>query len=596
MGSHCRARHTPTGRERAHVSRTAFSRLSSAFRGSGRIDQAESPAVVDRYTGAVLTPHEVQEEILRSTARITLCIAGNQVGKSTGALCWEVAQRAWGKHEWKPVRLASTIWVCFEDFDWFDRVMLPMWERFFPRSLVPRGTRVPGRQNKIISLNRVDGGKCDLNLLSYQQDTQSAAGAGIDFFLADEVPPYAFYKEAIARLFTRNGQALITATPVLGLGELEEELLIPWRAGAAPDVHVIEGGQAEYSEALEKAEPESLGVVRSKLPWKTREEVIAFARLYKDRSERMIRVFGIYHKRTGGIYGAWDPEVHVVPAFDPPEHWELFGGCDPGLNGFAAVAEALSPEGRRYVAMEYFNQGGTHDQHIEGIWQKVRQNLPRYREYVPESEQAGYLERRWEQLVRKVPPLVFFTDTAAAQDILELNAAALRCEWTDHLGNAHTGVPVVFAAIPQVGKAVRAGVKRIQTLIEPLPKRATPFEVTRDRKDEGEPLLYVFDNLVSEWTYRAPGKRAEDEGEHMTGCRLAWEFPRYRWAKPAPNQSEPSEPDKHSAGGGHALAALRYSEMARYLPPQEPEKDRYEGMSERERRLAEALERAEREA
>lgn len=564
------------------------------------------------------TPHEVQEDYLVASHPVVLNICANRVGKTTGGLMDDI-WRAHGVHPYKNVPLADTIWVGFPDYPFFTKVTERIFLEIMPRHLLVDYIE----SKKWAKIRRVDGGVCHLFFVSYEQDPQSWAGAAVDHVHLDELPPAAHFREASARVSTRGGTIGITVTPALGLDWMEEELYLPGRSGERPDVLVQEGGLAEYDEVKDRANPHSCGVGRLLLPdthpMGHRENVEQFARSIKDPAERMIRIFGIYKKRSGGVYKRFDSQTHVVPSFDIPDHWEVVGGCDPGFNGFACVLDAHDPMGRAYSFYEYFNQQGTHDQHVADIWHALAGNVvhttrcecgrfrlaeeveccegcsaydgngPRRHTHMCDQRQqqepggiepgllpwlrqpaAGLGDESWEY--RSV---LIYVDTAAAQDVLELNAAAARLD----------GCRLVFVQIDQKLKGVNAGIRHVEGMLEPSRRRAVPPQVDRSQGyDLGEPMWYIFDTLYSEWTLPPRGSDS-DEGVPMQGSRLVWEIKNYKWKKPTVNQAHAVEPDKASAGGAHALDAKRYAAMARTAPPEEQDAPPDETPQQRKARL-----------
>lgn len=498
------------------------------------------------------TPTELQEEFHVARKRIVLDLRSNRLGKSTSAF-WEIVWRANGVHPYKHVPLVDTIWSGFPNYPFYEKVTLPIFREHMPRSLLLDWSE----SKKRAVIRRVDGGTCSLYYVSYDQDPDDWAGASVGYFHADEMIPREHWSEAMARLADTGGDASITLTPVKGLDWISDELYLPGITGERRDVEVLTGGLAEYDEALEKRDPESYGVKRTRLPrthpMGTVEAVRNFARSYKDPVERKIRVFGILGKQSGGVYMAFDPEVHVIPAFSVPEHFEVWGGLDPGFHGFAAVTEAMDPMGRQYTVHEFFSAHETTQTRLGRLWQQLLDVLP-WLSTDPERE------------------ITYYVDTAEQQEILELNERA-----------QEIGARLVFVALDQKLKAIDAGVQRIRNQLEPSTLRATPPHVKRARPEQGEPLIYLFDTLHSAWVLYKPGME-NDEGEPMEGSRLAWEFRHFRMKKTGPNQAHSAGPDNNSAGGAHMLAAKRYASMSRLQPPGEPSAPRDEGPRERRAR------------
>lgn len=523
------------------------------------------------------TPHQVQEEYFIADYPVVLNIAANRQGKTTGAH-WDNIWRAHGVHPYKRVPLIDTLWSGFPDYPFYNKVTRKIFLESVPRHLLLHWSET----DKHAVLRRVDGGTCDIWFVSYEQAVTSWTGDAVGHIHLDEPVPEEHFNEAAARVATTGGQIYITVTPVNGLGWMEERLYLAAgnKGGDNPDVYVIEGGLAEYDEELEKRDRASLGVGRVKVPHFTHESVLRFARQYKDPAERMIRVFGIYKRRTGGVYADFDPLVHIIPAFPVPSYYEVWGGCDSAYY-FSVVVNAQDEKGRIYTVYEYFSSTGeTADQRVRAIWRDLA--LGGEREMV---DADGRVHRR------KVPPVLswlmddpdayvtIYIDTAALQDSIELNAAAARI-----------GARIIFTQLDQKLKAVDAAVRMVQNWMAPSTLRETPPMVHREERPErGEPRWYAFDTLYSEWVHKRPGTSESEEGEFMSGSRLCWELKNFKWKKPKPHEAHTSGPDNHSAGGAHAENALRYSIMARIHPPDAPKVP--ENETPQQRRIREHRER-----
>lgn len=534
--------------------------------------------------------HEGQEDYLAAVHPIVLNISSNRFGKTTVAVA-DAILRANGVHPYKDVPLADCIWSAFPSYNFYVRVTRRIFLNLIPRRLLLSWNE----QSKHAVIRRVDGGVCDLFFVSYEQKVKDWAGANVDHAHLDELCPDSHFREVSARVAQKQGTIGITVTPVEGLGWMEDELFLPAKSGERRDVLVLEGGLAEYDDSCtcghaegghkpqkgcQAITPEGvkcrcttfrhrteLGVGRVKVPHFPREAVLQFARTIADPADRSVRVFGIYRRRTGGVYKDFDVRVHVVPAFPVAQHWTLWGCLDPGFHGWAACLLAMDPTGRVYVFAELFSSLQTTSTRIEALWALALEKLPFLADPEDESD------------------LVVYTDTAAAQEVLELQEWAQALVWTDASGERRMGCKLVFVQLEQGKKAIDAGVRRVQDLLQPRPTRKTPIPVTRPMPEEGEPLLYLMDDLFSEWVVYAAGS-GSDEGKPMSGSRLVWELKGYRWKKPSEREPHPKGPDDNSAGGAHMLDALRYGIMARLAAPDEKEKERdQETPSQRRARL-----------
>jgi hypothetical protein len=166
--------------------------------------------------------------------------------------------------------------------------------------------------------------------------------------------------------------------------------------------------------------------------------------------------------------------------------------------------------------------------------------------------------------------VVFFVDTEDPQVVLELNIqSAAHAE--AHREKDGSLIRLVFASLDQGLKARKAGFMRVQQCLAPRLARPKPPIVSRETSPVGEPLLYFFDDLYSEWQ--------EEDGYHR-GSRTLWEINHYSWKPPPKDKTvKPDDADENSAAGAHAMAALRYLVMARLGPPEHDDKDKlvYEG-------------------
>jgi phage terminase large subunit-like protein len=462
-------------------------------------------------------PHAGQLQVHRSRAEETFLVAANRWGKSVCGVR-EALWRATMTHPYKPNRPHDVIWCGFVDFGFYIKVTKRLFDEW-----VPKGYLIQFHESeKWAKVRRKDGGVCTIYFLSYESGRSSWQGGAVDFIWLDEELPQDIYHEATARLVDRRGHMLLTQTPVSGLGWAYDEIYLPSVTGTRKTV-IVQGALAERDPERELEVGEPL------VPHLSREQIIRLAKAVRDPDERAIRVFGEFRGRSGGVYKMYDPEVHVVPAFRIPRYYECWGGCDPGYHGFAALLFAMDPMGRVYVPLEFFSQQESHTERARALWERV---------------QATFALNDDEYFV-------FYCDTANPQDIMELNTWSMK-----------VGARMVFTSLQHGLKAREAGIQRVQEYLQPLPGRSTPREVARLKPDKGEPMLYFFDTLMSAW---------EEEEDAVATSRLLWELQRYVWRTPRRNDSHPKDADEKSAGGAHALAALRYGMMARMSAPAEPE-------------------------
>jgi len=465
-------------------------------------------------------PHAAQLRVHRATHDEVFLVAANRWGKSVTGMR-ESLWRATGTHPHKKIKPHRVIWCGFVDFSFYNKVT----KRHF-QDWVPKGRLIQFHESeKWAKFKRSDGGTCTVYFLSYESGRESWQGGAVDFVWLDEELPEDIYQEASARLIDTRGQMLMTQTPVSGLGWAYDQIYVPSTMGMRPETLVVQGGLAARDDSREYEVGDSL------VPHMDRDQILRFAKNIKNPDERAIRIFGEFKGRSGGVYKMYDPEVHVIPAFKTPRYYEIWGGIDPGFHGFAALFFAMDPKGRVYVVDEYFSQQENHTTRAKALWDKITSAF--------NLDDEEYF--------------VFYCDTANPQDIMELNS------WAQEIG-----ARMVFASLDQGLKAREAGVQRVQEYLHPVDTRATPRAVMREAPPKGEPLLYFFDTLESYWM---------EEEEGVDSSRVLWEISRYVWRKARRNEAHPKDPDEKSAGGAHALAALRYGIMARMGAPEEPEPD-----------------------
>lgn len=380
--------------------------------------------------------------------------------------------------------------------------------------------------------------------------------------LLDAVPVYDLTVDDDEHIFAADG--FVSGNS--GVGWWYDRL---WRPGLKGN-----GGWVCYQAPLatfDEANEAEFNVGVPLVPHLGREQIIDFAATYPDEDERLIRIFGEVRGRTGLVYKGFDPKVHVVPAFRLPAHYEIWAGLDPGFHGFAASFGAISPGGRMYVCEEYFSQQETTRTRFQALAEKVR---------------GMRTQEDWGQ---RQPIVVFFVDTEDPQVVLELNTQAVAQAEEDSTAKNADGTPMfvvtlAFVSIDQGLKARKAGFLRTQQILQPVKERTRPLVVNRDKPEVGEPMMYFFDNLYSEW---------QEEDAFHRESRTIWEIERYSWKKPPKGSTvKPDDADDNTAGGAHMMAGKRYMVMSRLGPPEEPEpeKDTNPALSAVDRMVQEAFE------
>ena len=487
-------------------------------------------------------PNAMQKEFLKSVSRRRIVVAANRVGKTEAA----IRDKLWtarGEHPYRQVRKCSQMWIGSPDYPSYFRYHRPAFDMWCPPKWIVGAFH---ESEKWVDIRRVDGGSCRIFFLSYDMPRSKWQGAGVDDILLDEECPEDILSECLARIVTTRGSITLTFTPVTGIGWWYDRIFKPAQEGLN-NWHAFSWPLATRDPTKEAEFEVGYPLVNHL----TREQIIEFASEYPDEDERAIRVFGEVRGRQGLVYKQYRKPIHRIPAFPMSSHFDLWGGVDPGYHGFAAVIGAIDPMNRVYVVKEFYSQGET--------------TLVRFKE-LAKAVRSLRTNEEWEAMGR--PTIVFFVDTEDPQVVLELNVQAAKATELAH-AEGDLVIQLVFAALNQGLKARRAGFMRVQQLLAPQPVNETPPVVTRERPVQGEPLLYFFDSLYSEWQ--------GSDGFHKES-RTLWELSRYAWRRPNKGTTvQNDDADEFSADGAHAMAAMRYLIMARLGPVQQDVDDSDKG-------------------
>lgn len=490
-------------------------------------------------------PHIGQQRILQSHSRLRMVIAANRWGKTSVGMR-EVLWCARGQHPYRQVKPDPRLFfIAIPDFSLvYEAVHRPEFEYWCPRDWMVGEFN---ETKKRCDISRADGGICQIRFVSYEQNPKSLVGAAVDGIWFDEPPPRPHVKEAMARVVTTKGWILMSMTPVDGAG---------WWYGAIyqPAKKAQEGGEnAPESEwELHQAplaerdvtNQEDYEVGKSLVPHLEREDIIWFAKKYPDLDDRLIRIFGEVRSKQGLVYKQFNWAVHVIEPFAIPKEFEIWGAIDPGYHGFAVVIGAVNPRDHRmYIVEEIFSQQEPTTVRFQKVADAVRRLRPKISD--------------WET---RRPTIVMFVDTEDPQVVMELNIEATKFADQQEREGRPLILKFAFAALDMGLKARKAGFLRVQQMLHPQKWREKPEYIGRDTPTEydeviGEPMLYFYDSLYSEW---------QGDDDYMTQSRVLWEIMEYSWKEPKQDSLlKVDEADEESAQGGHSMDALRYLVMSR---------------------------------
>ena len=292
------------------------------------------------------------QKLLDRSVKCGLLVGGNRSGKSeAGAMiavatalgCEDAGVRKWmeanglpdGTINERPGRVCCVSLTSNESI----RVQRPKVE-----ALLPRGTEWKNRHGGGEAVAVLPNGGV-LLFKTIEQGARSFQADAWDLAWFDEDPEdEAVLNEARMRLVDRRGWALITMTPLRGL---------TW----------------VWSRFVNEVEPGSMcqWIYGADNPYVPTDELQALLRSYGEH-ERASRSEGRFTSMEGLIY-PFDRNVHLVPAFDPPQDWPRYAGLDFGTrNPFAYILGALDPkDDTLHLYRAHYQQEWTLRQHAEAI-------------------------------------------------------------------------------------------------------------------------------------------------------------------------------------------------------------------------------------
>jgi len=246
---------------------------------------------------------------------------------------------------------------------------------------------ITARDTTITVLPSLGGGPAYLEFVSYGQTVGSQAG--VDRFLIniDEVCPYTFYEESIARLALSNGQLLTGFTPVEAdwmYGELYERARLVVRTEAVrnfmkkhmgqtvlpvektdsrADICVLQAAtddnpvfQVLVNNKLQEIKEGKIS--KSDFPFETVTDYLDARFMYDDPDTVAMRRYGIFRRITGAIYKQFQLMIHRIDEHkyfpnDVPHGWFHVRLCDYHQSvPWAIMWLSLSPENECFVREE----------------------------------------------------------------------------------------------------------------------------------------------------------------------------------------------------------------------------------------------------
>lgn len=270
--------------------------------------------------------HAKQEIIHRSTKNVVLAIAGNRGGKSRAG-ARETTWRALGTHPYKKVKIPQKIWVGSYDFpNGVAKIVAPKVLDFLENRQINKIHK--NNQSIIDRIELINGSTIDFK--SYEQDYMKWEGEDIDFAWFDEPPPQMHYEAASRGLVDRNGDSLITATP-LKEPWVHETLWEPGISGDDPDIECVNWSSYDN-------------------PYIDHEAMRRFeSRLTPEMVK--VRIHGEFRELVGRCLPSFkDREPIIIPYYRWPRSWPYFECLDPHQSKpHAFIRAGVNPDKRRLV-------------------------------------------------------------------------------------------------------------------------------------------------------------------------------------------------------------------------------------------------------
>ena len=307
-------------------------------------------------------PEPKQAEIMNSINRVIGVLGGNRSGKSECGGAW-AATHATGLYpdDWKGIRHPGPTdgWAAgitnettrdiIQD-KLLGNIRTSFGTGFIPKDLIVDHTMKPGVKDAVetIYVRHASGGISTIGLKSMEQGPSKFMGTEKHWIWLDEEPDkdgYQIFSECKMRTMTvKNGQVLITYTPLNGMSELCVYLI----EAEDPSIKLV---SITWEDALHLDQATRDEMERTMLP-----------------HEREARMLGKPVIKEGLIYPFLEKDILVDP-FPIPVFWPHVIGMDVARTGYyAAVIIAVDPRTDvAYVLNEYKKDRASREDHAAAI-------------------------------------------------------------------------------------------------------------------------------------------------------------------------------------------------------------------------------------
>lgn len=269
-------------------------------------------------------PHEKQRPFHSTVSKIRALFGGNRSGKTHGG-CAEDA--FWATHSQRyrlrPRRKDIKILIGSESNEYNRDIIVPKLRTLIPQSLIIKETRI--QRGMIDFWNLPDGGK--IKFKNYEQDVDKWAGDDYNLIHLDEESPPEIFKECLLRTIDRNGEIILTMTPVKGLTWVYQ------------DVYEKDGTNGIKCFVMDMDSNPYLAQA---------DKDLVLANLTEQ--EKLIRKEGKFVALQGLIYPDFKDDLHCIDDFEIPLGWRRIVGIDPHLKKATSVVwAAIATENRGQI-------------------------------------------------------------------------------------------------------------------------------------------------------------------------------------------------------------------------------------------------------
>ena len=444
------------------------------------------------------------EEFHRSNARTRALFGANRSGKTESAI-QEVIWHLDGNHPYKKVPPAPVYWrIVVVDYGQLEKVVNEKLMRMLPKRLFVNGKWENSYNDRKHILTLSNGSKIDF--MTHEQPVLAFEGSARHGTLFDEEPPQDIYTSCIMRHADYDGVTLMAMTPLHGLTYTYDEIYLKSFSSKNVDAWTISIYENKFLTA------KAIEEIESKIT---------------DEVDKQIRLHGKFMSRTGLVFKAFDPTVHVYRAPEseddpfyqwwdgmyPPYHWMHIVAIDPGWDHPTGVIwMAVDYSGDRWIYREHKAAGLLPEDHAQIILAYNEQMRIREPIYVIDS-QAKAIEQSsgsnvWNEY--REQGIVCRLGTKKLLDG-NLKLAEYMKVSTDKAGNKHTHYHISNECsmfISELGKYQRA--------------RATPMNATERFIDKDNDLISAarYANWEAEKIFDiedTPERKYDRKGSPHTG-------------------------------------------------------------------------------